>query len=103
MPQNRMNSSYSQFLLDKEIEDIDNAFFSSFQGQNMSAFDYDDRVNWVKSLVNSLLYSTIPFQEKDLKFFFPELVNSDNLHQVIDTQKLDESIECVIAEMMGAF
>tara|TARA_B100000579_G_C22550446_1_gene719545 strand:+ start:317 stop:634 length:318 start_codon:yes stop_codon:yes gene_type:complete len=101
----RLNSSYIDTLLSNEHaslqEDIVHLDLSCTSNNSLS---FDDRIDVFKSLTQSLLFQRTAILSDDIEFWFPECAPSykRDIKLAVSKEKIDASLECVIAEFMEA-
>ncbi|RAP31650.1 hypothetical protein DID78_00685 [Candidatus Marinamargulisbacteria bacterium SCGC AG-343-D04] len=78
------------------------ASLSSSQQQTES-LDFDERIQLFQMLSKSVLFKHQDVNSNDIKFWFPECVNNqtkDTHYKVIPKSKVEESLECVLAQFL---
>ena len=96
---NRLNLSYENQLIGNEIcHSKENGKLE--KSKIIDSFDYDNRIDLFQTLSKSILFHEKSIMNDDLEFWFPECKLDRNIKKVIPKQKVQQSLECVIAEVM---
>ena len=64
--------------------------------------DFDNRISFFSSLLNSSLFKDTYISREDLQFWFPECLSlqKKSSHSHIKKEQILQSIECFLAEIM---